>query len=144
MTAKAIPDGYHTVTPYIVVSGAAGLIDFTKQAFDAHERSRKTNPDGTVMHAEVQIGDSVLMIADASDAFAAMPAMIHLYVADVDAAYKSALGAGAESMRKPADQPYGDRSAGVKDTWGNQWWVATHIEDMSEDEMARRVAAAYP
>ena len=129
-TVKPIPDGYHTVTPYLIVTGAGDLIAFTEAAFGATERSRNAGPDGLIMHAEVQIGDSVLMLSDASAAFPAMTAMLHLYVEDCDASYRQALAAGAESVREPADQPYGDRSAGVKDRWGNQWWLATHIKDV--------------
>jgi uncharacterized glyoxalase superfamily protein PhnB len=128
-SVKPIPDGYHTVTPYLIVQGASDLIAFTRAAFGATERSRNAGPDGLIMHAEVQIGDSVVMLSDASPAFGAMPMMLHLYVADCDAAYRQALAAGAQSVREPADQPYGDRSAGVKDRWGNQWWLATHIKD---------------
>ena len=142
MSVKAIPDGYHTITPYLVVPGAAALIDFLKQAFDARERFRHERPDGAIMHAEVEIGDSVLMLADAVAAAEASTATINLYVADADASYNRAISAGAESLRAPADQDHGDRSAGVKDKWGNQWWLATHIEDVSEEELRRRMAAA--
>ena len=142
MTAKAIPDGYHTITPYLVVRGADALIDFLKQAFDAQERLRHERPDGAIMHAEVEIGDSVLMLADAAVSTGVMTAMIHLYVADADAYYNRAISAGAESLRVPTDQVFGDRSAGVRDKWGNQWWLATRIEDVSEEELHRRMAAA--
>ena len=142
MSVKAIPDGYHTITPYLVVPGAAALIDFLKQAFDARERLRHERPDGAIMHAEVEIGDSVLMLADAVAAAEASTATINLYVADADASYNRAISAGAESLREPADQVFGDRSAGVKDKWGNQWWLATHIEDVSEEELRRRMSAA--
>ena len=142
MSVKAIPDGYHTITPYLVVPGAAALIDFLKQAFDARERLRHERPDGAIMHAEVEIGDSVLRLADALAAADASTATINLYVADADASYNRAISAGAASLREPADQVHGDRSAGVKDKWGNQWWLATHIEDVSEEELRRRMAAA--
>jgi uncharacterized glyoxalase superfamily protein PhnB len=142
MAVKPIPDGYHTVTPYLTVQGAAKLIDFLKQAFGAEETERLLRPDGTIGHAEARIGDSVVMLGDATPEFTPMPAMLHLYVTDVDAVYKRALQAGATSLREPADQFYGDRSAGVKDACGNQWWIATHKEDVPPEELKRRAEAA--
>ncbi len=130
-SVKPIPDGYHTVTPYLIVKGAAPLIEFLKRAFDAQERLRMPRPDGTIQHAEVRIGDSVIMLAEAGGEWKPMPASIHLYLLDTDAAYQRALQAGATSLRAPADQPYGDRSAGVQDASGTIWWLATHIEDVS-------------
>jgi uncharacterized glyoxalase superfamily protein PhnB len=141
MPVKPIPNGYHTVTPYLIVEGADKLIEFMKQAFGAQARGRMGPPDGPVMHAEVQIGDSVVMLADAGGENPPIPAMIHLYVDDADAFYQRALKAGASSLREPADQFYGDRSAGVKDAFGNQWWLATHVEDVSPEEMEKRAAA---
>ena len=142
MAVKAIPDGYHTVTPYLIVQGAAKLIDFLKQTFAAQEIERLTQPNGTIGHAEVRIGDSIVMMADATPEFAPMPAAIHVYVNDVDAVYKRALQAGTTSLREPADQFYGDRSAGVKDPSGNHWWIATHKEDVPPEELKRRAQAA--
>lgn len=98
--------------------------------------------DGTIMHAEVRIGDSVVMMGESGGEFTPMPASIHLYVEDTDATYKRALRAGATSLREPADQFYGDRSAGVKDLAGNHWWIATHKEDVSPEELEKRAAAA--
>ena len=141
MAVKPIPDGYHTVTPYLIVPGAAELIEFTKRAFGAEERFRMAGPDGTVMHAEIQIGDSVVMVSDGSPEHPPMPGMLHLYVEDVDAVYGNALAAGAESLREPEDQFYGDRSGGVKDASGNQWWLSTHVEDVPPEEMRRRQSA---
>ena len=138
MPVKPIPDGYHTITPYLIVSGCAKLIDFTKQAFDATEIERMQSPEGRIMHAEVRIGDSVIMMAEASDTFAPMPTSLYLYVADTDATYKKAMNAGATSTMEPANQFYGDRNAGVKDASGNMWWIATHVEDVPPDEMAKR------
>jgi len=140
MTVKPIPQGYHTITPYLVVPGAAQLIDFLKQAFGAEEILRMAQPDGTIMHAEVKIGDSGVMLSEASGENKPMPAMLHLYVEDMDGAYQRALQAGATSLREPADQFYGDRIGGVRDSFGNQWWLATHIEDVSAEEMTRRAA----
>lgn len=142
MAAKAIPDGYHSVTPYLVVEGAARLIDFLKRAFDAEETERLAAPEGQIGHAEVRIGDSVVMIGDARGQFAAMPTMLYLYVADADATYRRALDAGATSLQAPADQFYGDRSAGIVDPAGNRWYIATRIDDLSRDELERRAAAA--
>jgi PhnB protein len=144
MAVKPIPEGYHTVTPYLIVEGASDLIDFMKQGLGAEERMRMPQPDGKIGHAEMQVGDSVIMLSDANPDFPAMPAMIHLYVDDADAVYKRALAAGAMSVREPADQFYGDRSAGVKDAFGNQWYLATHVEDVSPEEMEKRMAAMQP
>ena len=140
MTTKVnpIPDGYHTVTPVLTVQGAAKLIDFLKQAFDAKETSRLDGPNGTVMHAEVKIGDSMVMVGEATDQWKPMHATVALYVQDADAWYKRALQAGATSVREPSDQFYGDRSAGVKDFAGNHWWIHTHIEDVSPEEIKKR------
>jgi PhnB protein len=142
MAVKPIPDGYHTVTPYLTVRGAAKLIDLLKQTFGAVETERIAGPDGTIGHAEVRIGDSVVMLADATPEFTPMPAMIHVYVNDVDAVYKRALQAGTISLREPTDQFYGDRSAGVKDFCGNHWWIATHKEDVPPEELKKRAEAA--
>ncbi len=143
MAVKPIPEGYHSVTPYLIVQGAAQLIDFMKEALGAEETFRMPTPSGAIGHAEVKIGDSMVMLADASGAEnPPMPAMLHVYVEDVDAKYRRALQAGATSVREPADQFYGDRSAGVKDKFGNQWWLATHVEDVPPEEMAKRAQAA--
>ncbi len=142
MAVKPIPDGYHSLTPYLVVQGVAKLIDFLKQAFEAKEVHRMSRPDGTIMHAEVRIGDSVVMMGEAMGEFKPMPAMIYLYVNDADAVYQRALQAGATSMMEPADQFYGDRNGGVKDPCGNQWWIATHKEDVPPEELAKRAEAA--
>jgi PhnB protein len=138
MSAKPIPEGYHTVTPYLVVEGAAKLIDFLKQAFDAEETFRMPMPDGSIMHAEVKIGDSMVMMGEASEKWKAMPCAIYLYVNDADAVYKRALKAGATSTMEPSDQFYGDRQSGVKDPSDNTWWIATHKEDVSSDELKKR------
>jgi PhnB protein len=138
---KHIPTGYHSVTPFLVVNGASRLIDFLKQAFDAQEVERMGSPDGTVMHAEVNIGDSRVMISDATGEWSPMPSTLYLYVKDADAVYRKAINAGGNSLREPADQFYGDRNAGVRDPAGNQWWIATHKEDVSPAELQQRAAA---
>jgi PhnB protein len=136
-----IPKGYHTVTPVLTVHGAAKLLEFLTQAFDAKETYRLPGPNGEVMHAEVKIGDSMVMVGEATDQWKPMPATIALYVEDTDAWYKRALQAGATSVREPSDQFYGDRSAGVKDSAGNQWWIHTHIEDVPPEELQKRAEA---
>lgn len=141
MSVKPIPDGYHSVTPYLTVEGAAKLIDFLQQAFDAKVTMRMERPDGTIGHAEVQIGDSVVMLAEASGQWKPMTGAIYLYVNDTDSTYKHALAAGAVSVMEPANQFYGDRNAGIKDTAGNFWWIATHVEDVAPDEMKKRAEA---
>jgi PhnB protein len=138
---KPVPEGHHTVTPYIVVAGVAKLIDFAKQVFDAKEVHVSRRPDGSVMHAEIKIGDSIVMMGESPD-IKKFPAMLHLYMEDVDAVYQRAIQAGATSVREPADQVYGDRTGGVEDAFGNQWWIATHIEDVSSEEMEQRAKAA--
>ena len=142
MAVKPIPDGYHTITPYLVVQGAPKLIDFLQQAFEAQETERITQPDGTIGHAEVRIGDSVVMMAEARGEWKPMPSAMYLYVNDTDAVYQRALQAGAISTMEPANQFYGDRSAGVRDPSGNQWWIATHQEDVPPNELKKRAEAA--
>ena len=142
MAVKPIPEGYHTVTPYLIVRGAAQLIDFMKRAFAAEEIQRMPLPDGSIMHAEVRMGDSRVMLSEASGEYQPMPTMLHLYVEDMDTLYQRALQAGATSLRQPVDEFYGDRIGGVKDPFGNQWWIATHIEDVSPEELARRQQAS--
>ena len=146
MAVNPIPEGYHTVTPYLIVEGAAGLLDFAKSAFGAEERFRMDAPDGSIGHAEVMIGDSIVMLADAGEEWPAMPALIYLYGEDCDAMYERALAAGATSVREPADQFYGDRNATVRDSVGNTWGIATHIEDVTPEEVAKRIeeGAAAP
>ena len=141
MAVKPIPDGYHSVTPYLLTSEAARLIDFLKQAFAADERERVSRPDGAIMHAEVKIGDSVVMMGEPMEPYGPMPASLYVYVHDMDAIYQRALQAGATSVMEPADQFYGDRSAGVKDPFGNLWWIATHKEDVPPDELAKQAQA---
>src|SRR5262249_30794000 len=140
MAVKPVPDGFHTVTPYLVVDGASKLIEFLKAAFDAEEVYASKMPDGTIMHAQVRIGDSMIMLAQSGGPYPPLPCAIYLYVKDADAAYKRALKAGATSLMEPADMFYGDRNGGVKDASGMQWWIATHIEDVPPEEMKKRSA----
>jgi PhnB protein len=150
MPAATVPDGYHSVTPYLIVAGAARAIDFYKQAFGARERMRLTDPSGNVGHAELTIGDSAVMLADeypdmgfrGPQAFGGSPVGIHLYVADVDALFAQALAAGATTLQPVQDKFYGDRSGTLRDPFGHLWTLSTHKEDVSPEEIARRFEAA--
>ena len=141
MTVKAIPQGYGTVTPYFSVRGAPRFIEFLKQAFDAKNTYIAAFPDGTVLSAEVRIGDSMVVIGeDDSDPGEGKRSCskIYMYVDDVDVVYTKALQAGAKSIAQPADQFWGDRSGVIEDMAGNQWWIATHREDVSSEELIKR------
>jgi len=141
MPVNYIPEGYHTVTPTIIVKGAARLHEFLKSVFDAKVLISVPGPNNTIAHSEVQIGDSRLMVADASPMFSAQSSSFYLYVPDCDAVYKRALAAGAKSEREPKDQFYGDRNGSVVDEWGNRWAMGTHVEDVSNEELDRRMKA---
>lgn len=140
---KAIPDGYHSIQPYLHIKGAAEAIDFYKKAFGATEKMRMPQADGRIGHAELQFGDSVIMLADESPErniyspahLGGSAVSVMFYVEDCDAVYKQALAAGAKSLREPEDQFYGDRSAGVEDPFGFHWWLGTHVKDVSMEEM---------
>lgn len=140
MAVRPIPEGYHTITPYLVVEGADALIGFLREAFGGEELHRMERPEGGILHAEVRIGDSRVMLADATAEWPVQPSLLHLYVEDVDATFARALQAGATSVMEPANQFYGDRHGGVKDGAGNQWWISTHVEDVPPEEMERRMA----
>jgi len=122
------PGNYNDVSPYLVVDGASDTIDFLARVFDATPLRRFDNADGTVMHAEVRVGDSVIMLGDRHPDWPAMPAYVHIYVLDVDATYRRALDAGATSVREPARKDDPDRRGGVKDAGGTTWWIATQVE----------------
>lgn len=146
---KPVPQGYHSLTPYLIVDGGAKALDFYARVFGARERMRIPAPGGKVGHAEIDIGDSVLMLADehpgmgarAPRSFGGSPVSLMLYVKDVDATVKAALAAGARLVRPVEDKFYGDRSGTIEDPFGHQWHVSTHIEDVPPDEMERRAAA---
>lgn len=141
MAVQPIPRGHHSVTPLLSVKGAARLVGFLKQAFGATETSpAMTSPDGAVMHAELKIGDSLVMLGEAHGEPA--PGVLYLYVPDADATYQRALQAGAASINAPTNQFWGDRTASIKDPCGTTWWIATHIEDVAPEEMTRRAEAA--
>lgn len=139
MPVKPIPDGYHTVVPYLTVTDAGTLLDFVQRAFGAKVIEAMRGPDGQVVHADVMIGDSHVMMGLAHGDWKPTTSTLYLYVPDCDAQYRSAVAAGGKSVREPRTEFYGDRSGGVADPFGNQWWVATHVEDVSKEEMDRRM-----
>ena len=131
LKGEKIPEGLRTVTPYLALENTGRFIQFIKEAFGAQEKLVVPAPGGGVAHAKIAIGDSILEMSDAHGPYKPMPCGLHLYVPDTDAVYEQALRAGAKSLTAPADQPYGDRSAGVVDPFGNQWFIATHIKDVA-------------
>ncbi len=147
---KSVPDGFHSVTPHLVVRGAAAAIEFYKKAFGATEVMRMTMPDGkAVGHAEIKIGDSLIMIADefpqcqSPQALGGSPVTLGLYVEDCDAVFQRAVAAGAQVRMPPADMFWGDRYGQVTDPFGHIWSIATHKEDVAPEEMGRRAQAAF-
>jgi PhnB protein len=146
--AKPIPEGYHTVTPYLIVKGGASAIDFYKKAFGATETFRFPMPDGSIAHAEIKIGNSRVMLAEAPPdpnyrdpkALGGTPVSMLLYVEDVDALAKQAVAAGAKVVREVKDQFYGDRTGTFEDPFGHIWTISTHVEDVTPEEMSRRAA----
>lgn len=149
-SVKAIPDGYSAAIPYLSCNGAASAIEFYKKAFGATELMRFAAPEGKIGHAEIKIGDAIIMLADeypemgfrSPVSLGGSPVGIHVYVADVDALTRRAADAGAIVERPVADQFYGDRSVTLRDPFGHRWFFATHKEDVSPDELRRRAAAA--
>ncbi len=135
---KAIPDGYHTLNTTLIVEGAQELIDFLKKTFDAKERFVMPGQPGKIAHAELEIGDSVVMISDATEQYPAVRGRLYAYVPDVDATYKKALAAGAKGVEEPENQFWGDRNAAVVDSKGNHWAIATRVEDLSPEEIGKR------
>ncbi len=148
---KPIPDGYHSITPYIIVHDAKRALEFYKQAFGAIETLRMDAPGGKIGHAEIKIGNSPVMLADEHPEMGAKsprtiggsPVSLMIYVEDVDKVFARAVAAGAQVKRPVADQFYGDRSGGLEDPFGHNWWIATHKEDISHEEMQKRAAAAH-
>ncbi len=147
---KPTPEGFHSVTPYLFIKGAAQAMEFYKNVFGAAELVRMPSPNGQIMHAELKIGDSIVMLGDENPQIGALSPLsiggtassLHVYVANVDAVVQKAIDAGAKSVRPVADQFYGDRSGTVIDPFGHMWSVATHIEDVAPEEMRRRAAKA--
>jgi PhnB protein len=149
MAVHHIPEGYHSVIPYLVIKGAASAIEFYKTAFNAVEVMRMPAPDGTIGHAEIKIGDSHVMLADEHPGMGQLspktiggtPVSIMIYVPDVDARFNAAIAGGATQLRPLEDQFYGDRSGMVTDPFGHTWMIATHVEDVTPEEMQKRMAA---
>jgi len=149
-TVKAIPDGYRNVIPYLFVRGATSAIDFYKSVFGATENVRMAGPDGRIMHAEIKIGDSIVMLADENlhngvmspQTIGGFSVGLHVYVENVDAVIQKAVENGAKTLRPAKNQFYGDRSGSLLDPFGHMWSVATHVEDVSPEEMQKRMKAA--
>ena len=133
-----VPEGYHSVTPFIIVRGAAQLLDFLRDAFGAVEIARVRSEDGTLGHAETKIGDSVVMMFDSKADWPETPAFLRLYVEDCDATYQQALKANATSVTEPTNMPWGDRVCRVRDPLGNLWWIMARIENISAEEIEKR------
>lgn len=152
MSVKPIPDGYHTATPYLIIKGAAEAIEYYKQAFGATELMRVPGPNGVLMHAEIKIGDSLIMLADefpdmnvrGPKSIGGTPVSLMLYVEKVDEVFSRAIAAGAKELRPLQNQFYGDRSGTLEDPFGHQWTVSTHVEDVTPDEIQRRMATMKP
>jgi PhnB protein len=148
---KAIPEGHHTVEPYLAIKNAVSALEFYKKAFGAKETYRLILPDGRLGHAEIRLGDSLVMLADefpefggkAPESLGGSPVSIHLYVEDVDAFVKRAVAEGARLLKPVADQFSGDRSGQLEDPYGHLWWVATHKEDVAPEEIQKRVRALF-
>jgi PhnB protein len=151
MPVSPVPPGYHTLTPYLIVDGAVRALAWYAQAFGARERMRLSAPGGTIGHAEIEIGDGRIMLADESPAmgakapgaFGGSPVSLHLYVPDVDATMAKAIAAGATVKHQPEDKFYGDRSGSLLDPFGHTWHIATHIEDVTVEEIERRMATMF-
>jgi PhnB protein len=149
--AQAVPEGFHTVTPSIVVAGAARAIEFYKKAFDAEERSRFPGPDGTIMHAEIKIGDSVIMLADempeqggrGPQSYGGTPVSFFIYGENVDSAWQRAVDAGAKTIMPLGDQFWGDRTGCLEDPFGHRWWLAQRIQDLTPDELRKNAEAFF-
>ena len=138
MAVKPIPENYPRVSPYLIVKNVEETMDFIQYVFDGKVLEKMKTPNGSVNHGEISIGDSVIMIGRATESHEPQNVMLYIYVDDTDAAYKRALEKGAESVMEPADQFYGDRNAGVKDKDGISWWMASHVTDISPEELQRR------
>lgn len=142
VSTKPIPDGYHTITPYLIVPDVSVMFDFLSRAFNAKRFDWNVGPDGVVSHASVKIGDSMLMMGAASGPYKPQQTMLYMYVEEVDRVYEAAVAAGGESIQEPKHQFYGDRTAAVKDPAGNSWYIATHVEEVHPEELQRRFLAA--
>ncbi len=139
MPVNYIPEGLQPVIPYLIVQDASRLIDFLKNTFGAEEVARHLGENGKIRHAEVKIGGSAIMLGDATEQWKAQPVSLYVYVPDTDATYKRALQHGGKSLSEPVDQFYGDRNATITDPVGNTWFIGTHVEDVSNEELERRM-----
>jgi PhnB protein len=147
---RPVPEGYHTVTPYLICDGAAQAIDFYKRAFGATEVMRMPMPDGKIGHAELKIGDSVIMLADENAArgirspkhYGGSPVSVLLYMGNVDAIFEQAVSSGAKAVQAPQDMFYGDRTSSVTDPFGHSWHIHTHVKDVSPEELSKAMSAA--
>lgn len=142
MSVNFVPQGYHTVTPYLMVKDAGKFIAFMSSVFDAKTTEQLMRPDGKIGHTELRIGDSVIMLSEAVEPHAPTPVMLYLYVENADALFDRAIRAGGEVVSKLEQQFYGDRAGGIKEPTGNTIWIATHVEDVPPDELKRRAANA--
>lgn len=138
MRVNPIPEGYGNVIPFLICSGAEDVIKFAQEAFGAKLSDISKSESGNVRHATIHIRDSAIMLSEGSAEYPAVPSMLYIYFDDVDEVYKKALAAGGVSLREPTNEFYGDRSCGVKDPSGNQWWIASHVEDLTGEEIAKR------
>jgi uncharacterized glyoxalase superfamily protein PhnB len=136
---QPIPEGFHTLTAYLLVADAEKEVEFARAAFDAQEVHISRLPDGSIMHATLKIGTSMLMLGQVSGDMKPVPSMLFMYVTGVDAVYQRAVRSGGQSVREPADQMWGDRAGAVASPNGIQWWISTHIEDVSEEDLQRRM-----
>ena len=142
MTVQAIPPGFHTITPYLIVDDLPRVLEFLEQAFGAEVLDRQPSPDGALRHARARVGSSMVMMGQATDAWKALCTMLYLYVEDCDATFQQALDAGAEVVQPIHDAPYGDRNGGLRGPGGNYWWIATRKEDLTTEEITQRMAVA--
>lgn len=143
MQPHFIPEGLHTVTPYLNVEGAGKVVTFLEKAFDAKAGERISHPDGKIGHVQVKVGDSTIMLSDVCGEMKPTVTMLYLYVPDVDATYKRAIEAGATSIMEPTNQFYGDRSGAVKDASGTTWWIATRVEEIPLEQLQERARALW-
>ena len=140
-SVQAVPEGFHTVTPYLIVDGAARLLEFIKNAFGGEVTFNMQDDNKRITHATVKVGNSLIMVSDTMEGMKAQTSMLYLYLDDVDTVYKKAVQAKGKSIHEPSNEFYGDRAAAVQDEWGNVWWVATHVEDVGEEELRKRAEA---
>jgi len=141
-SVQAVPEGFHTITPYLVVDNAAGLIDFIQKAFDGKLTFITKEDDGKIMHATMKVGDSIIMISDTMEGTSAQTAMLYLYLENVDSVFKKAVQAKGITIHEPKNEFYGDRAGAIKDEWGNVWWISTHVEDVDPQELEKRAKQA--